>query len=194
MPRSPRTGRLGQVVEMNGHIALPIAHLHTVGLSPTARDAFEIQPHPPRVLITPSRPRAPQAPRVAHGFRCGGRGGGARSRSRAWPARWIGTSPPSIVMSAPVTLAVRSLARHRTRSATSAGRVNRPVAELCAACLTSSGLVPVARATVSGTPPAPSHRSVATGPGLTVLTLIPRALSVRGLVVRAAATTPAPPQ
>jgi hypothetical protein len=36
----------------------------------------------------------------------------------------VGTTPPSMVMPAPVKLAVRSLACSRTRSAPSAGRVN----------------------------------------------------------------------
>jgi PPOX class probable F420-dependent enzyme len=35
-----------QVVEVNGHIALPFAHLHTAGLSPTARDAPTSKPEP----------------------------------------------------------------------------------------------------------------------------------------------------
>jgi hypothetical protein len=52
--------------------------------------------------------------------------------------------------------------------------VNRPVTIWRAAWLaTSSGLAPVARLTVCATPLSPSHRSVATGPGLTVLTRIP---------------------
>jgi len=58
-----------------------------------------------------------------------------------------------MVMSAPVTFAVRSLARMSTRSATSSGRLNRPVTIWCAAWLwTSSGLAPVARLTVAATP------------------------------------------
>lgn len=56
-----------------------------------------------------------------------------------------------------------------TRSATSFGRLNRPVTVWCAAWLwTSWGLAPVARLTVAATPLSPSHRSVATGPGLIV--------------------------
>ena len=42
------------------------------------------------------------------------------------------------------------------------------------ACLDVLGRVPCALATVSATPPSPSHRSVSTGPGLTVLTRTPR--------------------
>ena len=56
----------------------------------------------------------------------------------------LGMRPPSIVMSAPVTLAVRSLARMSTRSAISSGRLNRPVTVCWAAWLwTSRALAPV---------------------------------------------------
>jgi hypothetical protein len=80
-----------------------------------------------------------------------------------------------MVMFAPVTFAVRSLARMTTRSATSSGRLNRPVTDWCAAWLaTSSGRAPVAWLTVAATPWSPSHRSVATGPGLIVFTRMPR--------------------
>jgi hypothetical protein len=73
-----------------------------------------------------------------------------------------------------VTLAARSLARSRTRSATSSGWVKRPVAAPAAAeSATPSGLAPAALAIVAATPPGPSHRPVATGPGLTVLTRTP---------------------
>ena len=63
-----------------------------------------------------------------------------------------------MVMSAPVTFAVRSLARISTRSATSSGRLNRPVTLWCAAWLaTSWGRAPVAEPTVAATPtPAPA--------------------------------------
>src|SRR6516162_7485731 len=68
-----------------------------------------------------------------------------------------------------------SLARKSTRSATSSGRVKRPVTIwLAARSATSCGGAPVAAPTVWATPPWPSHRSVATGPGLTVLTRMPR--------------------
>jgi hypothetical protein len=71
-------------------------------------------------------------------------------------------------------LPARSLARKSTTSATSAGRVKRPVTSwLAAPRSTSCAVAPVARLTVWATPPAPSHRSVATGPGLTVLTRMP---------------------
>ena len=84
-------------------------------------------------------------------------------------------SPPSIVKSAPVMFMARSLARKRTRSATSSGRVNRPVTLSAAAwAATAAGSTPLARAIVAATPSAPSHSSVATGPGLIVLTRIPR--------------------
>ncbi len=60
--------------------------------------------------------------------------------------------------SAPVMLLALLLARKRTRSATSAGSVKRPVTVWLAACLaTSSGLEPVAWLTAWATPPAPSH-------------------------------------
>src|SRR5712691_10166900 len=86
----------------------------------------------------------------------------------------VGMRPPSMAKSAPVTLALRSLARNSTRPATSPGWVKRPVTIWLAAWLaTSSGLAPVAALTVAATPPLPSHRSVATGPGLTVLTRMP---------------------
>ena len=64
------------------------------------------------------------------------------------------------------------------RSATSSGRVKRPVGDCPAApCRTSAGSAPVARDTVAATPSAPSQRSVATGPGLTELTRMPAAAS-----------------
>ena len=54
--------------------------------------------------------------------------------------------------------------------------MKRPVTIWRAAWLaTSPGLAPVAAPTVAATPPWPSHRSVATGPGLTVLARAPRA-------------------
>src|SRR5215469_865824 len=86
---------------------------------------------------------------------------------------WI--RPPSMTKSAPVMFAARSLARNSTRSATSSGLVKRPVTIWLAAWLaTSCAAAPVAALTVWATPPCPSHRSVATGPGLTVLMRIPR--------------------
>ena len=61
------------------------------------------------------------------------------------------------------------------RSATSRGSEKRPVTEPAAALsATSWGVSPVAPATVCATPPSPSHSAVPTGPGLTVLTLMPR--------------------
>jgi hypothetical protein len=76
--------------------------------------------------------------------------------------------------SEPVTLPARSLASSTTRSATSSGRVNRPVTVSAAACLaTSPASRPCALATLSATPPSPSHSWVDAGPGLTVLTRIP---------------------
>src|SRR2546421_2451498 len=99
---------------------------------------------------------------------------GSQVRVVASWAYQVGMRPPSMVMSAPVTLAVRSLARMSTRSATSSGRLNRPVTVWFAAWLwTSWALAPVARLTVAATPWSPSHRSVATGPGLIVLTRMP---------------------
>ena len=77
-------------------------------------------------------------------------------------------------MSAPVVLADRSLARKTVRSATSCGVVNRPVAAPALTdCTISSELAPLAAANWAATPPSASHRSVATGPGLMVLTRIP---------------------
>src|SRR3546814_302567 len=82
--------------------------------------------------------------------------------------------PPSITKSAPVTFPARSLARNNTRSATSSGKVNRPVSAPAAALSTmSSAADPLAFASVEATPCLPSHNSVCTGPGLTVLTRIP---------------------
>src|SRR4051812_16446163 len=84
-------------------------------------------------------------------------------------------SPPSITKSAPVTLPARSLANRRTRSATSCGWVNRPVTAPSATCLaTASASPPLARANAAATPSLPSHICVVTGPGLTVLTRMPR--------------------
>src|SRR4249920_955617 len=79
-----------------------------------------------------------------------------------------------MVKSPPVMLAARSLARYTTRLATSAGRVKRPVT-LSAAALsaTAEASPPLSRAIVAATPWSPSQRSVATGPGLTVLTRTP---------------------
>src|SRR5262245_13179230 len=83
--------------------------------------------------------------------------------------------PPSMTKSAPVMLPARSLARRRTRSATSSGWVNRPVTDSRAAFwATASGAAAAARATVAATPSIPSHSPVLTGPGLTVVTRIPR--------------------
>src|SRR5271154_2637408 len=82
--------------------------------------------------------------------------------------------PPSMATSAPVMFPARGLARNRTRSATSAGVVNRPVGgPATAAAATASGVLPDSLARVCATPPAPSHKSVATGPGLIVLTRMP---------------------
>ena len=81
------------------------------------------------------------------------------------------TKPPSILRSDPVMLADRSLARNTIRSATSFGVVNRPVAAAAAVvALTSSGVLPLASAIESATPPSSSHIPVDTGPGLTELT------------------------
>src|ERR1019366_544308 len=78
---------------------------------------------------------------------------------------------------APVTFAVRSEARSTTSVATSSGVVNRPVAKppmLATAFLRAvSASTPVALATVSATPPLPSHRSVLTGPDDTAFTWMP---------------------
>src|SRR5262249_9091725 len=85
------------------------------------------------------------------------RGGGQGQR--------VVISPPSITKSAPVVLPARSLARTRTRSATSSGWVNRPVGLWAAAwAATSPGWPPVAVAMAAATPSCPSHRSVWTGP------------------------------
>src|SRR5215217_9447148 len=63
-------------------------------------------------------------------------------------------SPPSMTKSEPVTLPARSLATSTMRSATSSGRVNRPVTVSAAACLaTSPASIPCALATLSATPP-----------------------------------------
>jgi len=76
--------------------------------------------------------------------------------------------------SALVMLLARLLARKSTTSATSLGWVKRPVTIWLAACrATSCALAPVAWLTVCATPSVPSQRSVATGPGLTVLTRMP---------------------
>jgi hypothetical protein len=82
--------------------------------------------------------------------------------------------PPSIRKSLPVMLPARSEASQRTSSATSSGREKRPVTVAAFACATtSSGVMPATADTVSATPPPPSHSSVSTGPGLTVLTRMP---------------------
>src|SRR5579863_4812066 len=99
-------------------------------------------------------------------------------RGRAGPGdgklHRVGFMPPSMAKSAPVMFPARGLARNSTRSATSSGWVNRPVGvPATAASATAAGVLPAAPARVSATPPPPSHRSVATGPGLTVLTRIP---------------------
>src|SRR3954454_3479484 len=79
-----------------------------------------------------------------------------------------------MMMSEPVRLPTRALARNVTRAATSPGRVNRPVTEAAAAlAATLPGAPRTAPPTVSATPPLPSQRSVATGPGLTVFTRTP---------------------
>src|SRR5215203_5437084 len=97
--------------------------------------------------------------------------------SVGWALPWdykVVMSPPSMTKSEPVTLPARSLASSAMRSATSSGRVNRPVTAADAACLaTSPASIPCALATLSATPPSPSHSWVDTGPGLTVLTRIP---------------------
>ena len=55
------------------------------------------------------------------------------------------------------------------------GRVNRPVDVPAAACSTTArGSRLFAPPTVAATPWSPSHRSVSTGPGLTVFTRTPR--------------------
>src|SRR5271154_5024491 len=93
--------------------------------------------------------------------------GSGRSLRRSGQA----TTPPSILMSAPVVLADRSLARKMTRSATSSGVVNRPVAApLTADATTSSTVWPLSLAFECASPPLPSHKGVDTGPGLTELT------------------------
>lgn len=73
--------------------------------------------------------------------------------------------PPSMVMFAPVTFSVRSLASKSTRSATSLGWEKRPVTLCCAAPPTTSpGFAPVLPAIVSATPPAPNqHDGAAAG-------------------------------
>ena len=69
----------------------------------------------------------------------------------------------------------RSPASSTTRSATSCGVVKRPVGA-CPACCSAMfcGSPPCAAATVAATPWSPSQSSVETGPGLTVLTRMPR--------------------
>src|SRR2546423_2291741 len=84
------------------------------------------------------------------------------------------TRPPSMTTSDPVMLSARSLAKDRTRSATSSGWVNRPVtASPAARSATARAVPPVARATVAATPSSASHRPGVTGPGLTVFTRTP---------------------
>src|SRR5277367_5051562 len=81
-----------------------------------------------------------------------------------WVRDSVATTPPSILMSAPVVLADRSLARKMTRSATSSGVVNRPVAApLTADATTSSTVWPLPLAFEYASPPAPSHKGVDTG-------------------------------
>lgn len=76
--------------------------------------------------------------------------------------------------SAPVMFPATSLARNVTSAATSSGRVNRPVTDApAAAAATAPGSPPWLDDTLAAMPSAPSHRSVETGPGLTVLTRIP---------------------
>ena len=83
-------------------------------------------------------------------------------------------SLPSMTKSEPVTLPARSLASSTIRSATSSGRMNRPVTVSDAACLaTSPASTSPARPTVAVTSSSPSQSGVATGPGLTVLTRTP---------------------
>jgi len=68
-------------------------------------------------------------------------------------------------------LAKRSLASIITRSATSSSLVNRPVIEFDAnSWVTSSGDFPLASPSTLATPSRPAQKSVATGPGSTVLT------------------------
>lgn len=77
--------------------------------------------------------------------------------------------------SAPVMFTADGAARYSTRSATSDGRVKRPVTDWSAAPrATSRGSTPRDCPTVAATPPAPCHSAVSTGPGLTVLTRTPR--------------------
>ena len=67
----------------------------------------------------------------------------------AGPVHRVWTRPPSIEKSEPVTLSVLSLASSSARSATSSGRVKRPVTAPAAACAaTSPGLTPALWATV----------------------------------------------
>jgi hypothetical protein len=74
--------------------------------------------------------------------------------ARAWPVlcrlvHRVWTRPPSIEKSVPVTLPALSLASSSARSATSSGRVKRPVTASAAAfAATSPGLTPAAWATV----------------------------------------------
>ena len=130
----------------------------------------------------PGRRRAPPQPRLTRPAR-----GAARwkdldrvpgSPRRGWgPAHRVVTSPPSMTKSLPVMFADRSLARNSTRSATSCGGVKRPVDAL------GGGLRRRRRRGRRRWPRrpsrrrrrSPSHRSVLTGPGLTVLTRTPRA-------------------
>ena len=76
-----------------------------------------------------------------------------------------------------MTFAVRPEASSTASVATSSGVVNRPVAKppmLATTCSRAvSASIPAVRATVSATPPSPSHRSVATGPGEIQFTWMP---------------------
>ena len=98
------------------------------------------------------------------------RGQRRSGRMAAWVRYSVATTPPSILMSAPVVLADRSLARKRTRSATSSGVVNRPVAApLTADATTSSTPWPLPLAFECASPPVPSHKGVDTGQGVSIL-------------------------
>ena len=125
-------------------------------------------------------PRAGPPPRLGS---CGVLERNARSpqdltkRGRRLACQSVLISPPSMTKSAPVILPERSLARNSTRSATSLGRVNRPVAKppcdatTCRFAVSKS--TPEFFATVAATPSGPSQSAVSTGPGLTVFTRMP---------------------
>lgn len=83
-----------------------------------------------------------------------------------------------MIMSDPVVLADRGEASSTIWSAISCGSISRPVVSCIIAAADFSSTVcrsvPVAAAITSAAPPGSVHHGVSTGPGLTVLTRMPR--------------------